>query len=347
MGADRFNKINNIIMNRTFQHLTTRELLYRKCIDLFAPFYASNKEKSTIIVPGYTLLKNLTSLSSGTSALIGIFMKNGTSTKVFIKKYVFEVKGLRYASLMNELSILRLLQKYELMNLPRFNFIIPALKHIATKKAEITIICAYKKGTKLLDYEPDVKIETLKKIFSAMRHINNVIKNDIHILPHRYTSVMAGTFIYFWIKMSYKEKNNIKMNITLFVEFYRNYIKTRTVKNSYGLIHRDLHSRNILLDNKDIIITDWEGAVVTDAFYDLAMVARLYINELTTESRITLLKSQLQSESDVRRFLFLTVFYSVQTLGVDNKNDKSYQDTEQYIKELTTIILPALLKPYV
>ncbi len=343
MEKNKFNKkINNITMEPTYTFLTTKELLMRKFVDCVPFGKKQSVESSQIIVPGYSLLKNLTVLSSGTSALIGIFMKNETKEKVFIKKYVFECKGLRYGSLINELGILTLLNKYNLFTIKEDNFVIPALKRVIRKETEITILCEYKEGTKLLDFDSKTKISAIKKILDAMHVINKTIINEIPKLPHRRTYILAGSFFYFWLKYTFKESHNIKKSISYLISFYKNYLATIQEKNIYGLIHRDLHSRNILLDKEDIIITDWEGAVVTDYLYDLVMITRLYMKELTLEERIKLLRAELKTTAQKKRFMYLTLFYSIQTLGVDKKKDLSYIHTKEYLDEFENHIIPAL-----
>lgn len=330
-------------MEQTFKYLTTRELIYRKFIDLFGPLFASKVELSAIIVPGYSLLKNLTALSSGTSALIGIFMKNDTKAKVFIKKYVFQIKGLRYASLINELGVLQLLSRKELTRIPEYNLVIPALKRAIHKNNEITMICEYKEGELLYHQNENTKIATLYKVFDGMQYINRSVEQDIRSLPKRNFHVLAITFLYFWIKLCIKTPELLVRNGKLLVNFYKYYVLTLRAKNTYGLVHRDLHSRNILLDNNDIIITDWEGTVITDSLYDIAMISRLYMNEISIEKIVTFLKHYIDSKEKARRFLFSAFFYTVQTLGLDEKGAKSYQDAENYIELLEKHIKPNLL----
>ncbi|HRN70645.1 MAG TPA: aminoglycoside phosphotransferase family protein [Candidatus Woesebacteria bacterium] len=344
METNQFNKkTNKLIMEQTYTFLTTKELLYRKIIDIFAPFYAKKVSVSAIIVPGYTLLKNLTALSSGTSALIGVFMKNDTKENVFIKKYVFQNKGLRYASLLNELGILQLLQNKNLTHLKKFNLVIPELKRVIQKNNEITIICEYKAGEPLLQKDENIKVETLRKVFAAMRYINSAIQEDINTLPKRNAYVLAITFLYFWVKMSIKKIHTMPKNISLLINFYAQFFLTRGTNNTYGLVHRDLHSRNILLHKNDIIITDWEGTVISDSTYDVAMVARLYMNEISVSNMIHLLKELLPTQSERRRFLYSIIFYTVQTLGLDKKDAKSYQDADAYITILKNQVQPSLL----
>ena len=144
------------------------------------------------------------------------------------------------------------------------------------------------------------------------------------------------------MKYTFKKSHNIKKSNSYLISFYKNYLATIQEKNIYGLIHRDLHSRNILLDKEDIIITDWEGAVVTDYLYDLVMITRLYMKELTLEERIKLLRAELKTTAQKKRFMYLTLFYSIQTLGVDKKKDLSYIHTKEYLDEFENHIIPAL-----
>lgn len=331
-------------MKHTFKYLTTQELIYRKFLDIFSLILNKNLKVSSIVVPGYSLLKNLNALSSGTSALIGIFMKNETKQRVFVKKYIFCCKGLRYASLINELAILQLLKEKNSTQFPEFHFFIPELKTVKTEGNEITIICEYKSGEPLLGKPESIQLRTLENIFSAMKILNKNIKTELHKLPTRKTYIFAITFAYFWIKATIRKPSVIMRNLKLFVEFYTNYVLTVNEKNIYGLIHRDLHSRNILLDNTDIIITDWEGAVVTDTLYDLALIGRLYSTEISYSSLMKLLKSQLKTKQEIRRFLYLTLFYTIQTLALDSKKAVSYGNTEFYLGLLKDKIKPELLQ---
>lgn len=331
-------------MKHTFKYLTTQELIYRKFLDIFSLILNKNLKVSSIVVPGYSLLKNLNALSSGTSALIGIFMKNETKQRVFVKKYIFCCKGLRYASLINELAILQLLKEKNSTQFPEFHFFIPELKTVKTEGNEITIICEYKSGEPLLGKPESIQLRTLENIFSAMKILNKNIINELDKLPTRKTYIFAITFVYFWIKATIRKPSVIMRNLKLFVEFYTNYVLTINEKNIYGLIHRDLHSRNILLDNTDIIITDWEGAVVTDTLYDLALIGRLYSTEISYSSLMKLLKSQLKTKQEIRRFLYLTLFYTIQTLALDSKKAVSYGNTEFYLGLLKDKIKPELLQ---
>ncbi len=331
-------------MKHTFKYLTTQELIFRKFLDIFSLILNKNVKVSSIVVPGYSLLKNLNALSSGTSALIGIFMKNETKQRVFVKKYIFCCKGLRYASLINELAILQLLKEKKSTQFPEFHFFIPELKTVKTEGSEITIICEYKNGEPLLGKDESIQLRTLDNIFSAMKILNRNIKNELKHLPTRKTYIFAITFVYFWIKATIRKPSQLIRNLKLFVEFYTNYVLTLHEKNIYGLIHRDLHSRNILLDNTDIIITDWEGAVVTDTLYDLALIGRLYSTEISYSSLMKLLKSQLKTKQEIRRFLYLTLFYTIQTLALDSKQAVSYGNTEFYLALLKDKIKPELLQ---
>lgn len=319
-------------------YLTTRELLFRKFIDYV--LFRNNKPKDLAVhieTPGYTLLKDLSALSDDKSSMIGIYTHNETKKKVFIKKYIFDHKGLRYASLMNELAIMELLNGIHTISLERYTFIIPECQKVITADNQITIICEYIEGKKLITYNNKTKIEVLKKILTSLYIINDAIIAQIPKLPHRYTTVMALTFPYFWLKTCLKDVSKMKRNIAFLKEFYVNFFQTRSEKNVYGLIHRDLHSRNLLLNNTNIIITDWEGAVVTDVLYDLAMISRLYNEELDSKSMMELLSDQLHTAGEKKRYIYLTLFYCIQTLGVDNVNDKSYKDTEKFLEEFPKI----------
>lgn len=346
MEKNQFNKAITR-MKLKYKYLTIQELLYRKWIDFSMAFKQKTVDSLSITVPGYTLLTNLTALSAGKSALIGIFMKNETKQKVFIKKYVFQTKGLRYASLMNELATLDLLDRREVLSIPKNNVKIPKLKYVGFKKNELTIICEYYEGEKLGNASSEKKVSIIKKVLDSMTEINKAIKNDLSELPHRSTFVFALSYIYFWLSFTFKYPENLKNNWEMLKLFYVNYFRTRNVTDVYGLVHRDLHSRNIVFNKNDIIITDWEGAIVTDVLYDLAIVAHFYFNEISIDELTSVLKSQLHSETDVRRFIFLSLFYAVQTLSIDRKEYPEVVVTKKFTDVMLHTISPSLLENYV
>lgn len=325
------------------QFLTTRELLYRKFIESISAFSRSNPAPTPIQVKGYTLLKDLSDLSSGKSVFIGKFKNIKTGTIAFVKKYAFKNKGVRYASLINELAIMHVFTRYKLNTIIKHNLIIPRVIAVGFTDKEMTIVSEYKPGKMLKDKSETIKVKTLIHILDSLIEINQKIKPVIGTLPVRKTSLLAVTFGYFLLRAVAKQPQQLKQLIKLSSVFYANYFESLHNTQIYGLVHRDLHSKNILINKGEIIITDWEGAVVTDSLYDVAMMGRLYWHELSLKSLLLIYSRYITTETEARRFIYLTIYHIVQTMAVDTTDDVYYYNTEKYSKALFKTIIPSLL----
>src|SRR3989344_1348645 len=226
--------------------LTINQVLMLALKNIFIRSRVENTKKNIETSNKYKLINKISLVDSGRASISGVFREIKSKKRVFIKNYRFLHKDLRYRFLLNEISFLELFKQLKLNLGNSLSVMTPNIKEVIENENEITIIENYIYGSNLLYSSSDIKIKALKSIISEMERINNLLLQRKINLPKRNIYLFALTFIYFWFILSFKEPTLVIRNLKILIEFYYNFLLSNKEKKIYGIVHRDLHSENIL-----------------------------------------------------------------------------------------------------
>ncbi len=272
-------------------------------------------------------------------SLVAIFKLN--KKKLLVKKLSYKFHNLSYEHLLNEISMLIILNRSNRAKVKNNTISFPRIYKIVRKEHEITFAREYIEGKQLSRYSPGIKIKTIISCIDIFTKLTSQINvNEIKKLPKRSSLEISVTLPLYFIKALAKFPNNFANLISIFKEYYFNLTISTIFRPTYVLSHRDLHSNNIILNKMSTYIIDPEICTLAEELTDLSIVSRIYMRELGAKKINELLSYYLISSNDWRIFCRLTIFYTVQILATQKKQSLEYKEGLDYIDYLVEVFLP-------
>lgn len=284
----------------------------------------------------YKLIKSFDKFSDQKfSNHVGLY-KDPLGKKVIIRRFNYRFKNLKYFQILSEVNLLKLLNSVR--NKQNIHF--PKLIQLDQKKGEINLVREYFKGKRLNNFDSHTKVKILKRCMDLLgTYSEELLKKTDFQLPKRSPLEMMLFTPFYFLKSVLKDKANFKLYVKLVLIFYKSCFSLNLFNGKYVIAHRDLHSDNILINGKKIQILDPEVAMLAEEDTDLAIIARYYLSELEEQDYMELIKSRVKDKSS---FLRTTIFYSFRLLDNESIEDKYFLEAKDYLKTLSSKILPAL-----
>lgn len=304
--------------NNTFKQNT----FFLFWIMLFSNF---NKNYETIMplpksFQGYDLIEELSSGDVAKYHRLGIY-QNKNKQKSIIKWWTGNKQTFAFYSLLHEARMYNLIQKVHKRigkKLPKElqNISTPKSIFIKTTSQKIVIMTEYREGVLLNEKNSQEQIATYSLSCKYLKIISeNLTNSEIKHLPKR--TVIDYLFLYPAI-LFFSIKRQPEIIPTLLhgipnVLFA--FLNARKI--SYTLVHRDLHTKNIIVSNaKTISIIDLQRLVLTYPIYEI--VTTLAVEWENIPFRNFLIKSTVNDPLSKNIFKGFLINFATHALTANN-----------------------------
>jgi peptidoglycan/xylan/chitin deacetylase (PgdA/CDA1 family) len=320
------------------QYLTTHNYIIGRINTIREGFYPKEIIED-INTKDFRLIKNMNAFADkGKNNSVNVYT-GSKKEKYVMKSLSFRFKNLKYQQMINEASLLELLDKLNKNGTSDISF--PKLISLEKKHNRMTLIREYLKGKRLSDFSPSVKINVLNRCILLLKKLSfKLSKEEQRALPKRNKILLFIMFHFYFVHLLLTKKT--KLNYKKIFSVYVKHFLTSSVfkKSIYILSHRDLDIHNILVDKNIINIIDPEVMTLAEPETDLAIVSRLYSDKVTKGQLLKLITDNVH---DIPQFIRLSLFYTLQLLSQENKEDEYFIQAEKYIPLLFDFIIPNLV----
>jgi serine/threonine protein kinase len=259
----------------SFRSLVSRSSISRKSLP--------NKARE------YSLVSEIDPGDINKPHVIGIY-KNKSGKKAIGKIWSGNLKNFTYYSLMHDAFMHQRIGK--LHNLAaKFanlgNVTAPTLIDIKAGKSSLFVLTEYKKGIELDKYDTKTKTEIYLKILNYLNTLFKYSFLDKSIFIPSRTQLDFTLLFPFFITLAILRN---PLEIFKLLKAIPYILKTLWLLNKLpiGIVHRDLHSKNVLVNKKEIVIIDLGRIVKTFAPYEI--ITTLAAEWFSTEYRHNLLR---------------------------------------------------------
>lgn len=321
--------------------LSVKYFLLGKLFSFLETFILENINSSHGQIEDYKQIKSI-KFDAKNLASVGIYQKGNKF--VLIKSLKYKLKNLKYQHLIHEAAVYKLFADILTTN-TEIKIQFPKLYRIIDRYNTLSLIIGYVKGDPLEIKPNSFKLQIIKIVLNNLKSIsqkNNQILSQT--LPHRnFFHITFFSFFYFLL-VTFKDLKNSKQYINLSLIFLQNLHSLNILKNNFIIAHKDLHSKNILVDEKSITILDPEVAVFSYPETDIAHITRYYADELADKEILELLNDSLKNVTEKKRFIALTIYYSFQIMAIAKKHSYEYQEAKNYLLKYFEKILNILMQ---
>ena len=180
----------------------------------------------------------------------------------------------------------------------------------------------------------------LKKAWDASRsELNNLISTE-------YPIWQTAIFPLLLIKCLIREPLKATRYLQLSYYYYLTFSFDDIFRPQYELAHRDLTPENIIKNNSDYQIIDYENSVISQEYTDLSLFLLYYYKYLDVQTILRYIKSYLPTRSSKRIFIHLSIYNLIHFLSYEEKSFPYYKDGLNCISTLTDVIIPTVNNPH-
>lgn len=272
----------------------------------------------------------------------GIYTSSGND-QVFLKKLAYRRKNVEYRKMMNEINILKRIKNWRYAGNEGYKVSFPEIKKIVSEDGELVVVEKLVDGSDLRSVSVTTKRMVIRNCLHAMENLSLEIEyKNIPGAMKVPPVLFLISFPIYWIRMVLKDRTDLFFQIRILSMFYRQALSYWPLFPKYMLAHKDLQLENIMIENRSIVILDLEMCALSEEKTDLAIVAMYYQEELGMKNMIELLDEFIGNDTQKKKFLALTIYYSVLTLATCDKKIGKYSKVRRYLKVLAEEIYPAL-----
>lgn len=279
----------------------------------------------------YTLETVIKKQTDSYSFSSGIY-RSTENIKFFIKSINFNQKKSSYYNLLKEKELITslavLFNKKENKSL----FRIPMIKSLHETKHSLALIEEYIKGKDLSTFSVKKQLAILTDCLKTLERLStekNIVTMQ-SVVPTRNKLYVFITFSFFIVILILRDAKNIFTYLKLSLVFVTYYVTENIFDSEKVIAHRDLHTKNILVADKNYFLIDPEVVAITEKHTDLAILVRSLVHVPSTDLGL-FFENFLHTNSDKKRFLALSLYYSVQIAAMSTKGCYSYNEGMDYI----------------
>lgn len=295
-----------------YQFLTMYDLFKSHLSRLFTAPKTADNDSHFDCTNGYRLIADLTPHESEEKNRVGLYTTQ-TGKEVIIKKHHFDHKDIDYRYILNEARFLRMIKKIDGGMVE-----IPELIELVEAKQCIAMVSEKKNGVMIAELPDKKKVEILAVCLNSLEKISSTLKaQETQAVMEKNIAYFALLFPAYIIKCIYYYPALSLYFLRLAMIFYKSLFNSDIFNRTRRIAHCELYPDSILYDEKTekICIIDWEGALISDRLYDLALVGRYYFEILDEKNLHDLIYRYLNNKKDAERFLALSICSTVEYLS--------------------------------
>lgn len=286
-------------------------------------FATTQREPS--IPETYRLIRWIKRQGGDNDSSVGIF-EDRSGRRVILKHLRYRWENLVYRQMMNEASLLELFAGWSYAAKSGRTVSFPILREVRDLPGELILVKEFEKGEVLENESPEVQTAVVSDSLEALRSLTS--RNQLTI-GKRTAWQIGFSFPYYWLRAFFRVPEHAKLMAALGVTFYRYW--SSTIGRELVVTHRDLHSKNILVDGQKVTILDLEIMVMCTRETELALIACLKHRHWGDGLVRQMLTAHLDTETAKQSFAALSIYYAVQMIVMDRANGPYYGESLSYL----------------
>lgn len=288
-------------------------------------FGVSHREPS--IPETYRLIRWIKRQGGDNIASVGIF-EDRSGKRVILKHLQHRWKNLAYRQMLNEVSLLKLFAHWSYAARSGRMVSFPVLREVKDLPGELIVVKEFEEGEILEVESSETQVAVIADCLAALRSLTP--GNQLPI-GERTAWQIGLSFPYYWLRAFLKIPKCARLMIALWTTFYRHW--SGTIERTGVVTHRDLHSKNILVDDQKMLILDLENMVLCTRETELALVVCLKHRHWGDSLVHRMLVAELDSEAAKRSFAALSIYYAVQMIVMDRTTGHYYKESLDYLAQ--------------
>lgn len=296
-------------------------------VELFLPQPPQECEEQ---VGGYRLRKILKSAESKIGFSIGLYTKDNNS--FVIKTVNFRTHHQLYQLLLNEAFMTKFLAE----NVTDPDFIVPQFVELFERDHKLYFIRTY--------------VEREERVSSEQDHLTgfSTCVDSFQRIPfQKYPELPRSTAFYsliwmipYFIVSSLKKPQHTALYFSLLRQYFASLTLADFISPNLSLAHRDLTPDNVFISKGKVGLIDLETMIVGSYLTDLANFPRKYFGTLSQSTIQQYLSEKISTDIDRRTFTWLSVFYLLQYLAVEDTANPYYAEALSFLPFFSKDILP-------
>ncbi len=304
--------------------LTLQSCIQGIFVNFAEPIFWRVKEPASIPAE-YRLVRWIKRQGGDNIASVGIF-EDAQGVRVIIKHLSHRWKTLDYRYILNEVSILAAARDWRYISQDGRQIRLPALREFRDLPGELIVVKEFVDGETLDTVSAAEQQAVTLDCLEALRSLGSSM---VHSMGKRTAWQIGLSFPLYWVRAFMKDPFRAPLLLRLFFLFYRQW--PSTMRSSYAVTHRDLHTKNILVSGSSVTILDLESMVLCNEETDLALTARFNLKGWGASAVRSFLSSVAATPESKRNFSALSIYYGVQIMVTDRINGVDYREALNYL----------------
>ncbi len=258
--------------------------------------------------------------------------------KAFGKTVNYKYKNASYIKLKNEIEIYKLIDKVisnlTKKNKSKFNsFRIPKFIHSSESKNSLSLLVEYVEGIRADNLSSDDKFNLYIKNIDFLDNLGSSMSNSQKNTFYKRTSInyvlLYPLLLIFALIRNFESRKELLRGAFIFIKNFN----LLFLQNKLVLTHRDLHFKNIIVNEKENILIDFESAVFTVPYYDVVTTLRYEWNDLEFTKLLisTIEKENILNNKFENYFKLLMIISSTHGLTANNFSKKEINQINKFL----------------
>lgn len=273
----------------------------------------------------YQLIRWIKQQGGDNIASVGIF-EDRSGKRVILKHLQYRLQNLTYRQMLNEAGLLGLFAGWSHTAESGRTVSFPVLRAVMDLPGELILIKEFEEGEILETESAEVEMSVATDCLEALRSLTSQSQSS---LGERTAWQIGLSFPFYWLRAFLKTPKRVKLMTILWATFYRHW--SATIGREVIVTHRDLHSKNILVNGQKVFILDLESMVLCTRETDLALVVRFNHEHWGDIPVHRLLVADLDTEVARQSFAALSIYYAVQMMVTDRTTGPYYKESLDYL----------------
>lgn len=291
----------------------------------------------------YSLVKVLTRASSSNPTTTGKYIDAESINRV-VRVLPYRYRNMTYWTMVHEASVMEATRHLSKQSLSgrKIRFQHPVSFFEFGK--QLVFVKEFTEGEVLGSLPLSSQAVILRECRDFLESLTEIsYPKELSLIPKRSNIHLLLTFFPHLINAFLKKNLQLKEVVVLGRFFLHTLLSLPLFRTQYVLTHRDLHPKNIIINDAEIVIIDMATCLLSQKGTDLAKG----VWSCSAEASISLLKESLYRETrkdEQRKLIALLVYYGVQRLSIMSRDSEYYPSTRKCLRMFFEDIVPSLDK---